>query len=83
MPRIPKCKVLKVKTQPTEAGGGNQTIVTCYLAAKPEPGEDPAQRLTLLYSHGNAVDLGQMLFMWVWLCAAQRSAAQREPCCAA
>ncbi|KAF5834751.1 Alpha/Beta hydrolase protein [Dunaliella salina] len=66
MPRIPSCKVMKLTTDKTKVGGwgGGDTIVTAYIkyhsSSQPSSANQSA-RPTLLYSHGNAVDLGQML----------------------
>eukprot|EP00197_Chlamydomonas_leiostraca_P005147 CAMPEP_0202876228 /NCGR_PEP_ID=MMETSP1391-20130828/28675_1 /ASSEMBLY_ACC=CAM_ASM_000867 /TAXON_ID=1034604 /ORGANISM="Chlamydomonas leiostraca, Strain SAG 11-49" /LENGTH=340 /DNA_ID=CAMNT_0049558033 /DNA_START=86 /DNA_END=1109 /DNA_ORIENTATION=+ len=58
IPKVLQCSVMKVDTSPTPKGGhgGGQTIVTAYVPYRGTP-----TQTTILYSHGNAVDLGQML----------------------
>ena len=60
-PKILSCKVAKLQTQPLpkKGGGGGSEIVTAFCPYKPQGGG--IAKITMLYSHGNAVDLGQML----------------------
>jgi hypothetical protein len=50
---------VEVRALPTRAG---TRVVSAFW-------RHPAARLTLLYSHGNAADLGQMLGLFLELCA--------------
>ncbi len=52
--KVLNCEVLHIKTKPHRGGGGNTTIVVAWV---PYHSVVP----TMLFSHGNAVDLGQML----------------------
>ncbi|KIZ02166.1 hypothetical protein MNEG_5795, partial [Monoraphidium neglectum] len=45
-------------------GGGGGRILTAFLPFRDARGR--AARATLLYSHGNAVDLGQMMPVYRW-----------------
>mmetsp|Transcript_46875 Transcript_46875/g.119584 ORF Transcript_46875/g.119584 Transcript_46875/m.119584 type:complete len:286 (+) Transcript_46875:487-1344(+) len=53
IPRIPDVEVFRLPTKRRKEGGGGETVLCCYMRHR-------AAKLTLLYSHGNAVDLGQM-----------------------
>lgn len=59
IPRVLQCFVKKIPTSPTKKGGhgGGTTIVTAFVPHR----WTSAGKMTILYSHGNAVDLGQML----------------------
>lgn len=59
-PCVLKCKVSKIKTKPNKQGGGGFEIVAAYYPCRHKI-EGERGKLTILYSHGNAVDLGQML----------------------
>lgn len=57
--KVLQCTVSIIKTKPRTGGGGGQDIITAFVPYKSRAGA--AAKLTLLFSHGNAVDLGQML----------------------
>lgn len=59
IPRVLQCSVKIVKTVPVKGLGGGQQIVTAFCPFKQAGGS--LAKITILYSHGNAVDLGQML----------------------
>ncbi|GIL83944.1 hypothetical protein Vretimale_10958 [Volvox reticuliferus] len=70
VPKVLSCKVRVIPVPPLKRGGGGTQIVTAFFrhsdsnakAGNAGTGGQPAQqRLTILYSHGNAVDLGHML----------------------
>lgn len=48
------CEVVRLDTKPIRGGGGNTQIVAAWVSYK-------TVVPTMLFSHGNAVDLGQML----------------------
>ena len=52
--KVLNCDVVRLPTKPRQGAGGNTTIIVAYV---------PYKRVVpvLLFSHGNAVDLGQML----------------------
>lgn len=52
--QVPSAKVHRLPIR----GARNEFIVAAFV---PSPGDGTAVRFTLLHSHGNAVDLGQML----------------------
>ena len=52
--KVLNCEVVQLDTMQTRGGGGNSKIVVAWL---PYKNVVP----TMLFSHGNAVDLGQML----------------------
>lgn len=52
--KVLDCEVVRLNTRPIRGGGGNSKIVVAWV---PYKGVVPA----MLFSHGNAVDLGQML----------------------
>ena len=54
MPKVLAAEVVKLQTKPYKGLGGGSEIVAAFLAYK-------KARPTLLFSHGNAVDLGIML----------------------
>lgn len=54
------CDVFYVDTEPTKHGGGNTKVICARVPYRP-PGGINRRIFTLLYSHGNAVDLGQTL----------------------
>ena len=55
-----QCVVKRIRTKETKEGhGGPSEVVTAYVPYKWKS-SNPA-KITILYSHGNAVDLGQML----------------------
>lgn len=56
---MPSARVRMVRTPLLPDGGGGQEIVTAFLAYKDARARGTST--TLLCSHGNAVDLGQML----------------------
>jgi hypothetical protein len=58
MPKVLNCIVKKIMTQPVRGVGGGTQIVCAFVPYK--QGGVQAN-MTLLYSSGNAVDLGQML----------------------
>lgn len=60
-------QVMKVKTAPTRRGrlGREETLVAALVPYQGRSaGGDDGTGATLLCSHGNAVDLGQMLPLW-------------------
>lgn len=59
-PKVLRCKVVRLHTKPNKQGGGNTNIVCAYYPCRDKLSGSRA-KLTVLYSHGNAVDLGQML----------------------
>ncbi len=69
VPKVLSCKVRVIPVPPLKRGGGGTQIVTAFFrhsdasarAGAGAGGQAPPQRLTVLYSHGNAVDLGHML----------------------
>lgn len=62
IPRVP-CTVKLLDTKPTRKGdGGGSHIVCAYVPCKWNQLQHAP--VTILYSHGNAVDLGQMLPMY-------------------
>ncbi|GFH25834.1 hydrolase_4 domain-containing protein, partial [Haematococcus lacustris] len=58
IPKVLNCTVKQLHTAPTPKSkqGGGSDIVTAFVPCK-----NSSTALTILYSHGNAVDLGQML----------------------
>ena len=48
------CEVVRLDTKPIRGGGGNTQIIAAWVPYK-------TVVPTMLFSHGNAVDLGQML----------------------
>mmetsp|Transcript_12822 Transcript_12822/g.27721 ORF Transcript_12822/g.27721 Transcript_12822/m.27721 type:complete len:329 (-) Transcript_12822:518-1504(-) len=55
VPKVLQCTVKKLTTKPTKKGeGGGSEIITAFVPHR-------SATITILYSHGNAVDLGQML----------------------
>ncbi len=52
--KVLNCEVLYLDTKPHRGGGGNTKIVVAWVPYK-------TVAPTMLFSHGNAVDLGQML----------------------
>ena len=59
-PRVLQCVVKRIPTKETKGGqGGVSEVVAAYIPYKWKS-SNPA-KITILYSHGNAVDLGQML----------------------
>ena len=54
MRKVLNCQVLKLDTKPVRGGGGNTQIIAVWIPYK-------TVTPTMLFSHGNAVDLGQML----------------------
>jgi len=62
--RVPQAIVRRIETQPTARGeGGHQSIVTAWLPYSKGPDIKGSQHnpMTLLFSHGNAVDLAPLL----------------------
>lgn len=60
IPRVNNCTVVRLPTVRTKRGdGGVSEIVAAWLPYKSKT-SGPA-KVTILYSHGNAVDIGQML----------------------
>ena len=62
--RVPQAIVRRIETEPTAKGeGGPQTIVTAWLPYSKGPDIKGSQQktMTLLFSHGNAVDLAPLL----------------------
>mmetsp|Transcript_14510 Transcript_14510/g.40862 ORF Transcript_14510/g.40862 Transcript_14510/m.40862 type:complete len:279 (-) Transcript_14510:34-870(-) len=53
IPRVHGCDAFKLQTEKRKAGGGGEEIVCVMVSNR-------SAKKTLLYSHGNAVDLGQM-----------------------
>eukprot|EP00955_Chlamydomonas_euryale_P031366 329569-Chlamydomonas_euryale.AAC.5 len=62
IPRVLQCTVARIPTKPTRKGGhgGGSSVVSTFVPYKSHSTGQHA-KVTLLYSHGNAVDLGQML----------------------
>lgn len=52
--KVLNCEVVWLDTKPIRGGGGNTQIVAAWVPYK-------SVVPTMLFSHGNAVDLGQML----------------------
>lgn len=52
--KVLNCEVVRLDTKPIRGGGGNTQIVAAWVPYK-------TVVPTMLFSHGNAVDLGQML----------------------
>ena len=52
--KVLSCEVVRLDTKPVRGGGGNTQIIVAWVPYK-------TVVPTLLFSHGNAVDLGQML----------------------
>lgn len=50
-----------IETKRRKGGGGNTEIVFARVPYHPPGGVSKGRTLTVLYSHANAVDLGQML----------------------
>ncbi|KAG2497625.1 hypothetical protein HYH03_004365 [Edaphochlamys debaryana] len=74
VPKVLQCKVKVIPVPPLKRGGGGTDIVTAFFrygghasrhasssSSAAQGGAPQKERLTLLYSHGNAVDLGHML----------------------
>jgi hypothetical protein len=59
-PRVPSARVEWIDVPRRKEGGGGTRLLTAFVAQRDAKGRAPA-RATLLFSHGNAVDLGQML----------------------
>lgn len=59
--KVLNCEVVKLPTKAHDGAGGNTTIIAAYV---------PYKRVApvLLFSHGNAVDLGQMLPFYRSVC---------------
>lgn len=55
------CTVEQIKTPRRKGGGGDTVIVFARIPYRPPGGVHKGKILTVLYSHGNAVDLGQMM----------------------
>jgi hypothetical protein len=64
--------VLKLTTKPHKGVGRSEEIVAAFIPYK--KGWGP----TILHSHGNAVDLGQMLPFYKWVAP---PAAHERSCC--
>ncbi|GAX81505.1 hypothetical protein CEUSTIGMA_g8933.t1 [Chlamydomonas eustigma] len=62
IPRVLHCDIKRLETKATKRGGhgGGSTIITAYVPYRWKSNHSSA-KMTILYSHGNAVDLGQML----------------------
>lgn len=54
MRKVLNCEVVRLHTKPIRGGGGNTQIIAAWISYK-------TVVPTMLFSHGNAVDLGQML----------------------
>lgn len=54
MRKVLNCEVVRLDTKPIIGGGGNTQIIVAWVPYK-------TVVPTMLFSHGNAVDLGQML----------------------
>lgn len=54
MRKVLNCEVVRLHTKPIRGGGGNTQIIAAWIPYK-------TVVPTMLFSHGNAVDLGQML----------------------
>ena len=52
--KVLNCEVVRLHTKPIRGGGGNTQIIAAWIPYK-------TVVPTMLFSHGNAVDLGQML----------------------
>lgn len=59
--KVVDCDVLKIRTKALKGGGGDEEIVAVRVPYRPPGGVHRGRILTILYSHGNAVDLGQIL----------------------
>lgn len=55
------CSVEHIQTQKRKGGGGGTEIVFVRVPYNPPGHHSKGRTLTVLYSHANAVDLGQML----------------------
>jgi hypothetical protein len=54
------CTVKKLKTKKRRGGGGGDEIIAAFIPYIPRNGTKRVDT-TILYSHGNAVDLGQLM----------------------
>lgn len=60
--RVPQAVVKRIETQPTaDNEGGRQKIVTAWLPYSRGADVKKGKTMTILFSHGNAVDLGLLL----------------------
>lgn len=60
--KVPQAIVRRIETLQLSGGsGGKQTIVTSWLPYSKGPDVKGSKTMTLLFSHGNAVDVGLML----------------------
>lgn len=62
VPRMLQCTVKRIPTSETKKGGhgGVSEVIAAFVPYKWKSTHGQA-KITILYSHGNAVDLGQML----------------------
>ncbi len=58
------CTVVKLRREEGRRGAAQQEIVAAHVAYSPQ---GRRTNHTLVFSHGNAVDLGQMLPFYRWV----------------
>lgn len=75
VPRVLQCVVKRIPTRETKRGGhgGPSQVIAAFVPYRWKSSSHTSSsqssadaKITILYSHGNAVDLGQMLPVYRW-----------------